>query len=654
MSESSPPRKRFLPQPVETTTKSVRRFPVEPVETTTSNNKGGGDGPQRDQMAQSKPSTKRRFLPQPVETTVKSNRSSAVKPTIEPTPDPTPESSPRSPQSLSQSSSEQSTPRPRARFAPQLIETTKRSKKAGDPKPATLPTDKTDITPGTKHIYLPRPKTKLSPGPPRPPLVPVNTAADGVVPTHLPPLPPRRQGSMRPHLNTRRSTRQDSFQPELDDIMSSEEEADEEEGEEEEQGGAEAEGTPSLSRSLNSSEDSLMRLQMARTRESCDDRFSGYLLELAAKAAEKQLREQALAAFPNSDFHDPVEHFYDREVEAESDDEDAIGVGLLPHEVLGDVVRRKSTEVGWAAREMQQHQEHLARLREEETHRLLAAEASKPTFKDPFWTNGMTQKMAGIAVHDRQKEAELASMRSAASPPMLGSEILFRMCPSPKATKFESDQKPDIMPSRSTAGGGLWGGYCFADEEEQFLTPAIRGAPMIQTPANERDDPFASAFSIEVPGNQSSKRKSRPTSPDGSKGGGFHMLSGINERLQAELAKSKAEEALVAEFDDKFVTQVYNYLSLGYPSLARQYDEELSKITKVEKEELCKDDSKADVKGHIGVVEKEKAAGAVHCARWSALRLYILEWARQNPGMDGETTSPSAWGVRARRGSWAI
>jgi hypothetical protein len=39
--------------------------------------------------------------------------------------------------------------------------------------------------------------------------------------------------------------------------------------------------------------------------------------------------------------------------------------------------------------------------------------------------------------------------------------------------------------------------------------------------------------------------------------------------------------------------------------------------------------------------------------RWRALRLYIREWARQHPDL-GENSNPLAWGVRARRGSWAI
>ncbi|KAK0109838.1 hypothetical protein ONS95_002509 [Cadophora gregata] len=649
MSESSPPptSRRFTPTPVETTVKRVRRFAVEPVETTTRSSKkeeredkndGGVDKMDfAPTTAAAGAPPKRRFVPEPVETTFKSNRQ-PVKPL--PTPEPTPVSIPP------QDSPAEAPPKPRRRFVPDLIETTKRSKKAGDSRPATLPTDKTDLTPGVPNIYT-RSKRKA-----RTPVVPIpsdntpNQSSANLHTVQIPPLPPRRQPSMRPHPNTRRSTRQNSFQPELEAIASDEEEPDLEDG-------FEDEGTPSLSGSLGSSEDSMMRLQLARTRESCDDRFSGYLLALAAKAAEKQLREQALAAFPNESMHEIVEHFYDREIEGASDEESVEGVGLL---VLNDPklenMRRKSTEVGWAAKEMQEHQEKLNRLREDETNKKIAAEATKPTFQDPFWTNGMTVKNSGFPRAaqadpvDKQKEAELKRMRSAASPPMLGSDLKFRMCPSPKATKFESDQRIDVQPNKCDNGGGLWGGYCIAEEPGEFVSPSVnKQPPLIQTPRADGgvDEPFSSAF-----GNH--------TLPNGTKTpskqeGGLRMLAGIDERLKAEVARSKAEEALLEEFDDTFVTQVYNYLSLGYPSLARAYDEELSRISRCPQDELRADDNKQNVKGYIGIAEGVQED---HCPRWKALRVYILEWARQHPSMSNGAASPSAWGVRARRGSWAI
>jgi len=450
---------------------------------------------------------------------------------------------------------------------------------------------------------------------------------------------------MRPHPNTRRSTRQDSFQPELEVIESEESQENSDESDDS------SDDTPSLSGSLGSSEDSMMKLQLARTRESCDDRFSGYLLSLAAKAAEKQLREQALAAFPNETFHEIVEHFYNPDVDQASDEEEVEGIGLLMHD-HHKPLRRQSTEVGWAAKEMQQHQEKLNRLREDETNQKIADEATKPTFQDPFWTNGMTTKIArgGQGKLDKEKEAEMARMRSAASPPMLGGDLKFRMCPSPKATKFESDQRIDVQqPKRDENGGGLWGGYCVADEPGRLITPSARGPPLIHTPHSEREDPFSSAFASQVPGGAKSPRTNGHSNE-----GGVRMLAGIDERLKAEVAKAKAEELLLEEFNDAFVTQVYNYLSLGYPALAWSYDEELARISRIAPEELRKDDDKKNAKGHIGLVDAPGTNGAEQCARWKALRIYILEWGRQHPSMSNGVSSPIAWGVRARRGSWAI
>lgn len=144
MSESSPPptSRRFTPTPVETTVKRVRRFAVEPVETTTRSNKkedkeNNDGGVDMMDFAPAATATaappKRRFVPEPVETTHKTNRQ-PVKPL--PTPEPTPVSIPP------QETPVEATPKPRRKFVPELIETTKRSKKAGDSRPATLPTDK--------------------------------------------------------------------------------------------------------------------------------------------------------------------------------------------------------------------------------------------------------------------------------------------------------------------------------------------------------------------------------------------------------------------------------------------------------------------------------------------------------------------------------
>ena len=185
-------------------------------------------------------------------------------------------------------------------------------------------------------------------------------------------------------------------------------------------------------------------------------------------------------------------------------------------------------------------------------------------------------------------------------------------------------------------------------EPGEHLSPSTRGPNLIQTPHAEREDPFSFAFA------QDASKATRPLMPNDESG--VKMLAGLDERLHAEIAKSKAEEMLLAEFDDTFVSQVYNYLSLGHPALARRYDEELARISRIPGDELKIDDNVKKAKGYINISADGHgtADDESRCARWKALRIYIIEWARQHPSMSKEGATPSAWGVRARRGSWAI
>jgi hypothetical protein len=137
MSETSPPpSRRFQPVPVEEMVKRVRRFAVEPVET--SYHSSTRQEKRDDDVSKQPFAGKRRFPPTPAETT--SFKSTKLLPPREPNPISIPTSPP--PEEI---------PKPRRRFAPQLIETLKRSKKAGDSRPATLPTDKVRID--TNNFY---------------------------------------------------------------------------------------------------------------------------------------------------------------------------------------------------------------------------------------------------------------------------------------------------------------------------------------------------------------------------------------------------------------------------------------------------------------------------------------------------------------------
>ena len=143
MSEpAAPPSRRFQPIPIEETTKKVRKFtPEQDNDRSTAANDSAAV--ERQDFAK-KP---RHFLPTPIETTFKSSKNSA---NALPTPEPTPVST-----SIPRSPPPGETPKPRRKFAPQLIETSKRSKRAGDPTPATLPTDKVRIGPTDGSVFNP-------------------------------------------------------------------------------------------------------------------------------------------------------------------------------------------------------------------------------------------------------------------------------------------------------------------------------------------------------------------------------------------------------------------------------------------------------------------------------------------------------------------
>lgn len=387
-------------------------------------------------------------------------------------------------------------------------------------------------------------------------------------------------------------------------------------------------------------------------RESVDERFSGYLLDLAARAAEKQLRDQAMAAFPNDDYHEPVHHFIDR-------DDDAMSLGE-------DAKRRREssfTEVNWELRAMQEYQE--TNKKQQQSPELNKA---RETERNP-WGN------AAAYINNaprRDVDNELDGMRKGARPPMLGGDIKFPRCPSPEPARFDPTQgshaiksamcylteqsqasekgeglwcgsgknstatSPSLFvngSSRPPSRGGLWGGCCV----NSGLTPP-RGPTGILTPKIELNDPFSPC--------PTPNPEQLPPTPPASQAD----FACIDQKLATELT-------IEEEFGDDFVTQVYNYLSLGYPSIARTFDGELSRISKITLDDLRQDDHLASSRGYIrlGADGNLEAADITEesCMRWRALRSYIHEWARQQPGMHAGDSSVGM-GVAVRRGSWAI
>jgi hypothetical protein len=644
MSELSHPSRRFLALPVETTTRS-HRAAAEPIETTlktnkkktTSQNAGTSKGRAKDgRTVESPESTTKvgygRFMPESAQTTTESTLSESAAGSTE-----------RGTETYKSTSIPiRIEPTTRRKFAPQLIETTRRSRRSGDPHravelyktsdddPPLLPHERTHLPP--HHLgdgdddgppLLPHERTRPPPHRPRTgtgemtrrrrpiPIPPANTR----VPSSADILQysvPRRTSSTHPHENTRRHS---FVVPSLEPIIS--------------QPNSDESNCPSLSTSpsLSSETSSLadLRHYASGIRESGGERFSGYLLALAARAAEKQLREQAMAAYANDEYHEPVEHFAN-DRESDGSDADVLELELAPPRSNAgeDAVRRDTRdEYRREAREMRIHQTQFNQRRDGQKNYEIDSRIAKRSSKGheiiasarlaATDASGAPKNIIG----GWQKGVGLGPMRNAASPPMLGASLEFRLYYSPRQTTSELDHLSGPDASRNEDGGGLWMGLCSTRCKREVTT------------------------SRETPRPESTSR-----SP----------LSTIQARDTAGECNIEAE--IDREFTDEFVTQVYNYLSLGYPCLARKFDKELSHVSGVPLEEISSSDSLADANGYVGLGEGVgvSTTGAVdsRCSRWKALRRYIREWAKQSPRMEQGGVGLDTWGVRARKGSWAI
>ncbi|KAJ4322029.1 hypothetical protein N0V94_002608 [Neodidymelliopsis sp. IMI 364377] len=599
--------RKFSPEPIETTQKKVRRFAPEPVETSTTSSKSS-----RRRFADEwdEKTAPRRFKPEPLETTARGNRKQP--------------------------------PSPR-KFAPQLIETAQRLRKAGDSTPALLPSDKTEATPESNVISTRKARILgISPTPPN------NTPTIDLAQNPLfleiqrAELPASRRRSWF-------SCSQHSFRvPDLEPIESSESEGS-------------SPPSPTTSPSLVS-DHSFMYKEVTRRRESVDDSSSGYLLALAAKAAERQLREQAMAAFPNNDFHEPVDHYIDHESD-EAEPQDRRGSSY--------------SEVNWDLKDMREYhdmQDYEKRKQERQAALVKqTATSSKPAF-NPFGNPAgfLDASTAKKMAQDREVEP----MRKGARPPMLGKNIKFPRCESPEPARFDPTQGCDAVRtamcylseqskaaedgkeslwcgkgngkqtsttpslwstanSRASSTHGLWGGMCINGGDK-----SPRGPTGILTPMHEKANPMSPC-----PSPAMSMSLLPPTPPASSTD-----LGNIDEKLALE-------QTIEEEFGDDFVTQVYNYLSLGYPSMAQPFDPELSKISGIPVSELRQDDHLAKSRGYIRLGKdgnlKEAEITEETCTRWRALRVYIQEWARQHPKMSDEPPVEGR-GAAVRKGSWGL
>ncbi|KAL6695608.1 hypothetical protein J3F84DRAFT_340072 [Trichoderma pleuroticola] len=680
---------------------------------------------------------RRRFVPVPIETTFQSYRKNVYDYTshqrIGPNPELTPEPSPRSPlahfplEALGNEASQE-----RRRFAPQLIETSRRSRRVGEPGPATRPEDKTDITPYTNHIYSAKHKSNRR-----------QHGAAAAAAAAAGDEEPRRQAS-RPFPPTRRETEEEGVQEYLLELAAKEVARQMEEAalaafpnsRPREGGVAHFYFREGSSDSENSPEAS------PRDEEAGQHRLRRKSSNLGLNWWHKHMQEHAsrLEQDKAGEAGDQMDIDNEEAVVMTDDDADVDVNVVAPGTSTGatatatagatagdsPIFRSDSDldkmelpsppDLMWTTTKplspTDDRRDSVAELQmalaEANRHAAQAqaqivsssAQAVPPTQAqgEPAEPHRGRQEASpfgrpfGGFRHVPDHDPKLLKLRQGPSPPMLGRDLVFRRCPSPKFTTLEPEDPLEAHmiedQARDLPGqAGLWRGYCCRSESTGgcIVPPDLHNPKLIQTPTDSNfpekscscDVVDASVISEEpvsifspsesassglassnggLWGSSSHSHQHQPQSEQPQEEqhkGDVDMVNGLNERLLREKAQAERDEKILQEFGEDFVTQVYNYLSLGYPAMARGFDEELSRISHIGVDELRRDDAKQLAKGHMVEMKLDASAPEEErCPRWAALRSYITEWARQHPDLDN--LDPLAWGVRERRGSWAI
>ena len=635
---------RFAPEPVETTSRSSRRkFAPEPVESSSRSSKDKGESTR----------PRRRFAPEPVEESTRSSKDknqadTSAKPRRKFAPEPVETQSisrrRKAPEKVEQydfaaedGPAASSSPPSRGssggrKFSPELIETAK----------------------GKYRHSIVKPPVRQ-----KPPSPPPEEETDEVAPIEESKFSAANLAKKH-HEDKRKGS---LMVPDLPTIESD--------------SGDDSEA-PSLTNSRSSAESE----QRQNSRRAAGDSYTDYVLRLAAQnSTEKELQSQAMAAYINERVHEPVAHFA-----FDDEDDGPIRVGKLSGQKGVDIrtFRRSSQDdLDWEMQNMRKHHEQLEQAKKDFKHDTAGqSRFSAAALGMRHHMEEQKEKKAKKPKPGEDEQSELAKMRAAASPPMLGTDLVFPYTISPKMTRCDTDHAPRPRTNDSDdeveeegdqnlwntkvhvqkeATAGLWGGMCQRGENDgrssRPQTPTRSG---IQTPAVERGNPFESSTpgrGQRTPGRRKQLNFLALTSTTTT------MTNGEDVFTSAIDKKLMLEKQIEEEFPDRVVTQIYNYLSLGYPSLAWAFDEELAKISRIPMEDLRKDDEQMDAKGYVGVPEgtgcEEVDVVGGKCRRWEALRLYVREWARQSPNFmsEGERMKGGrgeAWGGGAavRKGSW--
>ena len=319
--------------------------------------------------------------------------------------------------------------------------------------------------------------------------------------------------------------------------------------------------------------------------------------------------------------------------------------------------------------------------------------APVPVRPSPQKRKMMKKKKIVCVVNDSDDEEgfdmEFDVMRRAASPPLLGDDIVFPRCASPEVCKLSTDLPYTLRALEEqrrdpTQKCGLWGGYCYNNSSSTARRDTGNVAAAAATGASEFTPDSSSYLSIvsrqrRTPEQEPPALSPPPTPVTGGLWGSFTNLSAANHRApptpstsppqglglspfqslgtcpssrphplrcnnKSKLTPEEKEARIATEFDDAFITQVYNYLTLGYPASARAFDEELcTAASQLSIDDMRCNDEAALARGLVWDNAVDKVPEERRCARWKALKAYVLGWAR---GLDDlDEVSPGVWGV---------
>lgn len=588
---------------------------------------------------------RRRFAPVPIETTFQSVRKSTKtdsQPRIGPSAELTPDASPRSPSPVPRELQS----RPTRRFAPQLIETSRRARRVGDAGPATRPADKTDITPYTKNIYSAKPKTRRVPNEDEP---------------------------WRPQPPTRRETEDQAVKEYLLELAAKEAERQIQEAALAAFPNSQArEGGVAHFYFQESSDEDLSQSTTTHFEEDGNhQRGRRKSSDLGLTWWHQHMREHA-SQLARERGADDDEAIIDQDMDTimVSDSElDKMDLSLPPDAVWTTSSRGTPAQRRDSGADAEAEAAAAAAAARQAAAKLAEPSPADQEKKPEIAPQGPAQSPFGGfgrpfgAFNAKPAPSEIKKLRKLASPPMLGKDLVFRTCPSPQMTKLEPthafDKHQAELAHRDASGqGGLWNGFCAKAgepgqvEEQPWGLDGPHGPQMLMTPAPGTPEEMEDAHISDEPESMHYASEAVAAAAQNGNNTGLHLLHGV--RLQPQTAKAQAQrnEKIALEFNDEFVTQVYNYLSLGYPATACAFDDELSKISHMSVYDLREMDAKQMAKGHMLEMKLSDTPEEERCPRWRALKIYIIEWARQHPDLNA--LDPLAWGVRERRGSWAI